>query len=41
LNRLLVVAPEFTWHHRIDDAMVPSPAPDDTWNVGLVVRLEI
>jgi hypothetical protein len=41
LNRLLVVAPEFTWHHRIDDAMVPTPAPDDTWNVGLVVRLEL
>jgi hypothetical protein len=41
LNRLLVVAPEFTWHHRVDEAMAPSPAPDDTWNVALVVRLEL
>jgi opacity protein-like surface antigen len=38
-----VLAPEFTWHHRIGDAMAETPdaLTSHTWNLSLIFRVEI
>jgi len=44
LTRQLFLAPEFTWHHRLGtpDPQVPTGmAGGDTWNVSLVLRVDI
>jgi hypothetical protein len=40
----LILAPEFTWHHLLGDAqnpMDPSIKANDSWNLALVLRLEV
>ena len=40
----LILAPEFTWHHLLGDAqdpMAPNQKANDSWNVALVLRLEV
>jgi hypothetical protein len=40
----LILAPEFTWHHLLGDSqdpMAPSLKANDSWNLALVLRLEV
>ena len=40
----LILAPEFTWHHLLGDSqdpMDPTQKASDTWNLALVLRLEV
>jgi hypothetical protein len=40
----LILAPEFTWHHLLGDApsaQAPDDPGKDSWNVSLVLRLDV
>jgi opacity protein-like surface antigen len=43
LGSNVIVAPEFTWHHRLGvfDGATPPPADTDSWHVSLVLRLDV